>query len=86
MATRTVRLDDEAERTLQEIQTATGLPISEALKRGLRALQEQVRREGERTSYDVYQELDLGVGGYAIVPSAETRRGVRAAIRRKLRR
>jgi hypothetical protein len=35
MAIRTVRLDDEAE--------ATGLPISEALKQGLRSLSQQVR-------------------------------------------
>ena len=86
MATRTVRLDDEAERALQEVQAATGLPISEALKRGLRSLQEQVRREAARTPYDIYRELDLGAGGYAIAPSTDTRRGVQEAIRRKVRR
>jgi hypothetical protein len=86
MATRTVRLDEEAEKALQEIQAATGLPISEALKRGLRSLQEQVRLEAGRTPYDVYKELELGSGGYAIAPSTATRRGVREAIRRKLRR
>jgi hypothetical protein len=86
MATRTVRLDEEAEKALQEVQAATGLPISEALKRGLRSLQEQVRVEAGRTPYDVYRELDLGPGGYAIAPSTATRRGVREAIRRKLRR
>lgn len=42
MATRTVRLDDEAEEALREVRAATGLPISEALKRGLRSLQERV--------------------------------------------
>ena len=86
MATRTVRLDTEAEKALQEVQAATGLPISEALKRGLRSLQEQVRRESGRRPYDVYEELDLGPGGYAIAPSTDTRRGVREAVRRKLRR
>lgn len=86
MATRTVRLDDEAEKALQEVREATGLPISEALKRGLRSLQDQVRREGGRTPYDVYQELDLGPGGYAIAPSTDSRRGVREALRKKLRR
>lgn len=84
MATRTVRLDAETEQALQEVQAATGLPISEALKRGLRSLQEQVRREVGRTPYDVYQELDLGPGGYAIAPSTATRGGVREAVRRKL--
>jgi hypothetical protein len=86
LATRTVRLDAEAEKALREVQVATGLPISEALKRGLRSLREQVRREAGRTPYDVYQELDLGPGGYAVVPSTDTRRGVREAVRRKLRR
>jgi hypothetical protein len=86
MAMRTVRLDAETEKALQEVRAATGLPISEALKRGLRSLQEQVRREAGRTPYDVYQELDLGAGGHAVAPSTDTRRGVRDAIRRKLHR
>jgi hypothetical protein len=86
MATRTVRLDDEAEAALQQIREATGLPISEALKRGLRSLQKQVVDEPIRTPYEVYQLLDLGPGGYAIAPSTQTRRGVAQAIRRKLKR
>ena len=86
MATRTVRLDDEAEKALQQVREATGLPISEALKQGLHALQERVRRETRQTPYDVYQELDLGPGGYAIAPSTDIRRGVRTALRRKLAR
>jgi hypothetical protein len=86
MATRTVRLDDETERALQEVLAATGLPISEALKRGLHSLREEVRRQAERTPYDIYRELDLGAGGYAIAPSTETSRGIREAIRRKVRR
>ena len=86
MATRTVRLDDEAEAALRQIRDATGLPISEALKRGLRALQERIQNASTRTAYDVYEELDLGPGGYAIAPSTESRRGVAAALRKKLRR
>lgn len=86
MATRTVRLDDDAEKALQEVRDATGLPISEALKRGLRVLQERVRQETRRTPYEVYQELDLGPGGYAIAPSTQIRRGVRQALKKKLRR
>lgn len=84
MAIRTVRLDDEAEEALREVRAATGLPISETLKRGLRALQERVREEARRTPYEGYKKLDLGPGGYAIAPSTEVRRGVRHAIRRKL--
>jgi len=36
-----------------------------------------------RTAYEIYKDLDLGPGGYAIAPSTETRRGVREALRRK---
>ncbi len=86
MATRTVRLDDEAEAALQQIRKATGLPISEALKQGLRALRQRVVQEGERTPYDVFRQFDLGPGGYASAPSTDTRRGVGDALRRKLHR
>lgn len=86
MATRTVRLDDEAEAALRQIREATGLPISEALKQGLQSLRQRVREESGRTPYDIYQQLDLGPGGYAVAPSTETRRGVVAALRKKLRR
>jgi len=86
MATRTVRLDDEAEAVLQQIRDVTGLPISEALKQGLQSLKQRVGEEGGRRPYDVYQELDLGPGGYAVAPSTDTRRGVATALRKKLRR
>lgn len=86
MATRTVRLDAEAEQALKEVQDTTGLPISEALKRGLRALRDQVRGQANRQAYDVYAELDLGPGGYATFPAREAKRGVREALKKKLRR
>lgn len=85
MATRTVRLDDEAETALQQIRDATGLPISEALKQGLQSLKAQVRDASRRSPYDVFRQLDLGPGGYAIAPSTETRRGVATALRKKIR-
>jgi predicted transcriptional regulator len=84
MATRTVRLDDEAETALRQIREATGLPISEALKRGLHSLQERVRQEAGRTPYEIFRELDHGTGGSAIASSTDTRRAVRAAIKKKL--
>ena len=86
MATRTVRLDDEAERALREIRQATGLPMSEALKRGLRVLRNQVRRRSSRPPYAIYAELDLGPGGYAAAPSTEARSTIGAILRRKYRR
>ena len=86
MSTRTVRLDDDAELALREIRAATGLPISEALKRGLRVLRDQVRTESRRTPYSVYSKLDLGMGGWAIAPSTDVREGVRRALAKKLHR
>ena len=83
MATRTVRFDEETEKVLSEVRAATGLPISEVLKRGLRALQTQLKQVPERTPYEVYSELDLGPGGYAIASSSSTREGVRLALKRK---
>jgi hypothetical protein len=83
MATRTVRFDAETERVLDEVRAATGLPISEVLKRGLRALQTHVRETPERTPYEIYSELDLGPGGNAIASSSNTREGVRLALKRK---
>jgi hypothetical protein len=86
MATRAVRLDDDAEEALREVREATGLRVSEALKRGLRVLQERVLEEAGRTPYDIYRTLNLGRGGEAIAPSTQVRRGVRIALKRKLHR
>ena len=68
MRARTVRLDDEAERALEEITQATGLSISDALKQGLLALHHQLSQQASQSPYDIYAKLDLGPGGYAIAP------------------
>jgi len=86
MAVRTVRLDDDTERVLEQLVEGTGMSISTLLKQGLLALRDQVGPQPERAAYEIYEELDLGPGGYAVAPSTETRRGVREAIRRKLNR
>jgi hypothetical protein len=86
VATRTVRLDDEAEAALQEVREATGLPISEALKQGLRTLQAQVKERSARSPYDVYRSLDIGPGGGSAASSANVRDGVVEALRKKLSR
>ena len=86
MGIRWVRLDEETERALTQIVTATGLSVSAAMKKGLLALRNDVVREAHRVPYDVYKGLDLGSGGDAVAPATQTRRGVRSAIRRKLRR
>ena len=85
MGTRTVRLDHETEQTLQEIRRTTGLSISEVLKRGIQAFRKEVARKASPTPFEIYRELDLGPGGYAIAPSTDVRRGVGEALRKKHR-
>jgi hypothetical protein len=86
MAIRTVRLDDETEKILAQIVSVTGLSVSAAVKKGLRALADDVAREAGPAPYDVYKALDLGPGGYSVAPASAARRAVRSAIRRKLHR
>ena len=83
MGTRTVRLDDEAERTLTKLRRMTGLSISEVLKRGLMAYKVAALNEAHEKPYDVFLRLDLGEGGYAVAPAKEAKSAVVDAIRRK---
>ena len=84
MATRTVRLDEETEKILDQLVQTTGLSISAVFKQGLIAFREQIARPTDRSAYEIYEELDLGPGGYALAPSTGTRRGIQEALRRKL--
>ncbi len=86
MGIRTVRLDEETEKVLREIQAATDMPISTALKRGLRAVRDEVVATSRVTAWDVYAALDLGPGGYAKGPSTKTRATARRAILERARR
>lgn len=83
MGIKTIRLDDETEKILQKVVRATGLSISGALKKGLLVLHREIDQHIDRAPYDVYRELDLGPGGYAIAPSTQTRQGVRKALQKK---
>ncbi|MBI2892949.1 MAG: hypothetical protein HYY06_05315 [Deltaproteobacteria bacterium] len=82
MATRTVRLDEESEKLLSEIQAATGLSVSAVLKQGLVSVREARRRDDSAVPFELYRSLDLGPGGYALAPAREAK----AAIRRILSR
>lgn len=84
MTVKTVRLDEDSEKVLEELAREMGLSISAVLKQGLLALRDQ-RRAGTPQPWEIYQELDLGPGGYAIAPSTETRRGVEEVLRRRRR-
>lgn len=81
MATRTVRLDDEAEHVLASLTRTTGLSISEVIKRGLMASKQQTQNApAMRTPYDVFRQLDLGPGGYARAGAKDTGAAIRSAI------
>ncbi len=84
MGTRTVRLDPEAEEALEEIRRTSGLSISDALKRGLETLRGEIRASGDNHAWDAYSSLNLGPGGYALVPSDASPAAVRATIAKKL--
>lgn len=83
MATRTVRLDAEEERVLEELVRKTSLPVSDVLRRGLRALQREAVEKAPRKPFEIYRHLDLGPGGYARHPATESHRGAREAVMRK---
>jgi hypothetical protein len=51
MTTRTVRFDEEAEKTLAQIRKTTGLSISAVLKQGLLAYQEKITHTTAATPF-----------------------------------
>jgi hypothetical protein len=79
-------LDDETEKILKQVTKKTGWSVSWTLKRGILALRDEAGRNSHQSAFDIYQRLDLGPGGYAIVASTDTRRGMQIALRRKPRR
>jgi hypothetical protein len=83
MGTRTVRLDDDTEATLDRLRKITGLSISEVLKRGLKAYERACLQESAVRPYDIYKRLDLGKGGWSLAPAAEAKQAVRQIIRKK---
>ncbi|RKT43619.1 hypothetical protein BDD21_0968 [Thiocapsa rosea] len=60
-----------------------GLSISEVLKRGLQAHAAQAEKQVDRKPYDIYRELDLGLGGDARAPAREAEAALAHLIRRK---
>lgn len=86
MAARTVRLDEAEEVLLDAITRKTGMSISTTLKKGLAVLNEQIEQTAKPTPYEIFRQLDLGPGGYAIAPATEVDFGMQKALRRKLKR
>ncbi|MGH7804748.1 MAG: hypothetical protein ACREQJ_10400 [Candidatus Binatia bacterium] len=85
MGTRTVRLDEDSERALDEIRSATGMSVSGVLKRGLAAVREKLGTGSSATPYEIYSSLDLGPGGYSRAPARQAKKAVRAILRKRRR-
>ena len=66
MGTRSVRLDDEAEKALDEIINVTGISISDAIKRGLIEYRDKALAAANKKPADFFENFDLGDGNYAI--------------------
>ena len=86
MGIRTIRMDDDDERLLSRIVQTTGMTISAAFKEGLKVFQGELGKDRSGSPYDLYKDLDRGPGGYVRNPSSATKRAVKEAIQRKLRR
>lgn len=82
MATRTVRLDEESEAFLVEIQRETGLSISAVMKRGLATLRRDLANEGFVRPWDIFMAIDHGAKDETL-PIDESRRSLRESLRRK---
>ena len=83
MGTRSVRLDEEAERALASLVGKTGASLSTILKQGILALRDRDLATPARSPFEVYTALELGPGGYAVAPARESRKAVREAIRKR---
>ncbi|WP_447970026.1 hypothetical protein [Nitrospira sp. M1] len=77
MATRTMRLDDKAEKVLQEVVPKTGLSISDTFKNGILALRDAISDQPLQSPYDVYQKLYRAWWIFESSLYANTSRGTR---------
>jgi hypothetical protein len=85
MATRTVRLEIESARALEEIQRATGLSASSVIRHGLIVLRDRLRDTASASPFDIYSGLDLGPGGYARAPARRAKQAISEVLRKKYR-
>jgi hypothetical protein len=83
MSPRSVRLDEETERALDALTSATGASVSEILKRGVLALREAGLRDHAGGTWEAYSKLDLGPGGYAASPARDSKRALRSLLRER---
>ncbi len=83
MSTKSLRLSPEDEALLARIRRRTGWTASDALKRGLRALEKDLEATSARTPWEIYESLDPGAGGHAAGPATETSKTVREILEGK---
>ena len=86
MAVRTVRLDSDAEQVLADLQAQTGKSVSEILKHGIQAYRTETQQRASKTAYEIYKELDLAPGEYAVAPASQSKEVVKEIIQKKHRR
>jgi hypothetical protein len=83
MSLKTVRLDADAERDLAAIQRATGCSASAALKAGLARVRSELDRSSSARPFEIYQQIELGPGGYARAPARRAKQAIRAVLKAK---
>ena len=83
MGTRSVRLDEDTEKTLAMLTRMTRLTISKLLKHGALDYRSKALEETARKPYEIFRQLDLGSGGYARVPAKSAKTAVGDIIRKK---
>jgi Ribbon-helix-helix protein, copG family len=60
MGLRTVRLDEDTEKVLEQLVKETGLSISAIFRDGLLALRGHLSETPRRLPFEIYETLDLG--------------------------
>ena len=83
MATYTIELDPRTAAILKKIMATTGCDESAVIKQGLMELDKTLEQPTVTNPYEVYSQLDLGEGGYALCPSDQSRQGMLDVLRRK---
>ncbi len=71
---------------LAEIVRKTKLLQADVLRRWLRAPGTETLEQAPQTPFEIYEQLDLGPGGYASRPATESRWGAQEAILKTHRR
>lgn len=82
MSARSVKLDADARRALDEVRAETGLSDSVLVRQGLELVRAQRGASvGVVRPYEVFQRLDLGEGGHARAPARHAKRAIREILR-----